>query len=107
MRGKRIGPFAREAHDGGVEGAAQPALARADQKQMNLVRAGADQKTRALTVGRGSGQIRQHRFDLLGIGPRRFYGALRPPQLRDRDHLHRLGDFLRRLDRGDPVPEVL
>src|ERR1700722_1133158 len=104
---ERISLLAREAHDGGVERAAQPALASAYEQEMRLVRAAADQKLRTLTVGRSPGQIRQHRFDLLRIGPRRFDRALRATQLRHRDHLHCLGDFLRRLDRRDPVPEFL
>jgi len=31
---------------------------------------------------------------------------LRAAQARGRDHLHRLGDLLRRLDRADPASEV-
>src|SRR5271157_217022 len=74
---------------------------------MNLVRTAAYEQTRALAVGRRAGQIGKHRFDLLGVRPRRYDRALRPPQLRYRDHLHRLGDLLRRLDGSDPVSEVL
>ena len=77
------------------------------QKQMNLVRSAAGEQARALAVGRGAGEIGQHRLDLLGVRPRRFDRALRPPQLRNRDHLHSLGDLLRRFDGGDPVSEVL
>ena len=40
------------------------------------------------------------------IGPRRLGRLLRAAQLRRGDHLHRLGDLLRRLHRGDAVAEV-
>jgi hypothetical protein len=37
----------------------------------------------------------------------RLRPPLRTPQLRRGDHLHRLGDLLRRLDRGDPVFQII
>ena len=54
-----------------------------------------------------AGEVREHGLDLIGEGPRGFGGDLGAAQLRRRDHLHRLGDLLRRFDGGDPVSEVL
>ena len=50
LRGERIGPLARQAHDGGVESAAQPALAGADEEKMRLVATAADEQPRACSV---------------------------------------------------------
>ena len=73
-----------------------------------LVTAGAAEQRRCvLTPGIGGAQRRQHPAHAFGIGTRRFRRFLGPPQLRRRHHLHGLGDLLGRLDRGDPVLEVL
>ena len=81
LAGEGVRVVAREAHDCGIEGAAQSALAGADDQQVNQVRAAADQKARALAIGRGAGQIGQHRFNLFGIRAGRFDRGLRAAQL--------------------------
>ena len=104
---QRLGVLAGKAHDRGVEGAAQAALAGTDQQQMDLVPAGADQKRRRAGRTRGrSRDVADHRLHLGGIRPRRFGGDLRAAQPGGRHHLHRLGDLLRRLGRGDADPHV-
>ena len=50
--------------------------------------------------------IGDDRIHLFGEGPRRFGGGLRAAQLSRRDHLHGLGDLLRRLGGGDADPHV-
>ena len=99
--------LAGQAHDRGVEGAGQAALAGADQQQMHLILAGAgQQRRRAGRTRRRGGDVGDHRVHLLGVGPRRFGGGLRAAQLGRRDHLHGLGDLLRRLGGGDADPHV-
>ena len=58
-------------------------------------------------AGDRRGDIAQHLVHALGIGPRRLRRGLRAAQLRGRDHLHGLGDLLRRLGGGDAVAQVL
>ena len=53
------------------------------------------------------GDVRQNRAHALRIGTGRLGRLLRAPKLRRGDHLHRLGDLLRRLDGGDPVLQIL
>ena len=104
---QRLRALAGEAHDRGIECAAQTAFAGADQEQMHLILAGAgQQRRRAGRAGGGAGDVGDHRVHLFGVGPRRFGGALRAAQLRGRDHLHGLGDLLRRLGGGDADPHV-
>src|SRR5271166_5714000 len=99
--------LARKAHDRGVEGARQAALAGANEQQVNLVLAGARQeRRRARRTRRGAGDVGDHRLHLVGIGTRSFRDGLRAAQLGRRDHLHGLGDFLRRLGGGDTHPHV-
>ena len=91
----------------GIERAAQAAFAGADQQQMHLILAGAgQQRRRAGRTGRGGRDVGDHRVHFFGVGPRRFGGGLRAAQLRGRDHLHGLGDLLRRLGGGDADPHV-
>ena len=98
---------ARKAGDLAVEAAAQAALGRADDQQMRVVLAGAGhQRRRVAAAADGIGDVGQHRAHPLRIGTRRLGSFLRTAQLRRGDHLHRLGDLLRRLDRGDTVAEV-
>ena len=58
-----------------------------------------DGSTRAAT-------LLQHALHLHGVRPRVHDPLLRAAQLRRGDHLHRLGDLLRVLDRADPPPEI-
>ena len=51
-------------------------------------------------------QAVQHFQHALRERPRRDDAFLRAPQARRGDHLHRLGDLLRRLDGADPAAEV-
>ena len=104
---QRLRALAGQAHDRRIEGAGKSALAGADQQQMHLIPAGAGQQRRgAGRTGRSGRDIGDHRVHLLGVGPRRFGSGLRAAQLGSRDHLHRLGDLLRRLGRGDADPHV-
>ena len=99
--------LAGEAHDRRVEGARQAALAGADQQQVNLIAAGAgQQRRRAGRTGGGAGDVGDHRDHFVGIGTCSFRGGLRAAQLRGRDHLHGLGDLLRRLGGGDADAHV-
>src|SRR5262245_10113133 len=50
---------------------------------------------------------REHLRELRSVGPRLLGGLLRAAQARSGDHLHGLGDLLRRADRADPLAEVL
>ncbi len=98
---------AGQAHDGGVEGAAQAALGGADHEQMNVVAPGSHHQRRAALASlERRRQIGQHPFHALGIGAGGFGGALRAPELRRRHHLHGLGDLLRRLHGCDAVAQV-
>src|SRR5262249_37485452 len=105
---QRIRPLTCEPYDRRVEGAAQATLGGAYQQQMHAVAAGSDQqpRRRAEVVGRG-GDIAEPLRHPLGIGTRSLGRRLRAPQLRRRDHLHRLGDLLRRLGGGDAHAHVL
>ncbi len=108
FRHQRIGPLAREPHDRRVERAAQSALGGADHEQMHAVAAGAgEQPRRRVEVADRGGDVAEHLVHALGIGPRRLGRRLRAPQLRGRDHLHGLGDLLRRLGGGDAHAHVL
>ena len=104
---QRIGLLARKSHDRRVERPAQAALGGADEQQVHLVIAGAaQQRGRGVEPGDRGGDIAEHLVHALGIGPRRLRRDLRAPQLRGRDHLHRLGDLLRRLGGGDAHAHV-
>ena len=98
---------ARKPRDLAVEAAAQAALRRADDEQMHVVLAGSGHQGRRIAAAAHRfGDVGQHGAHALRIGTRGLGGLLRATQLRRGDHLHRLGDLLRRLDRGDPVAEV-
>ncbi len=99
--------LAGKTNDGGVERAGKTALTGTDQQQMHLILAGTGQQHRR--AGRTHGSVRNagnDRVHLFRIGPRRFGGVLRAAQLRGCDHLHGLGDLLRRLGGGDADPHV-
>src|SRR5262249_53786094 len=49
---------------------------------------------------------RQHALHLHRVRPRIHDALLRAAQFRGGDHLHRLRDLLRILDRADPAPEI-
>ncbi len=107
LRDQRLGTLARQAHDRGVESAGQAALAGANQQQVNLIRASAGEQRRCTgRARRGAGDIGDHRAHLVGIGPRRLGRLLGAAQSGSRDHLHRLGDLLRRLGGGDADAHV-
>jgi hypothetical protein len=73
-------------------------------QQAIVVPAGADhQPGRVFASFEGGRQVGHDRAHALGIRPRRLGGFLRLAQLGRRDHLHGLGDLLRRADAGDPV----
>ena len=98
---------ARKAGDLAVEAAAQAALGRADHQQVRVVLAGAGHQRRRIAAAADRiGAVGEHGAHPLRIGPGRLGSFLRTAQLRRGDHLHRLGDLLRRLDRGDTVAEV-
>ena len=91
-----------------VESTAQTAFSSTYDKQMHLVVSGSrHQLWRICATRYGSGNICQNLTHPLGIGARSFGRILRTPKLRRGDHLHRLGDLLRRLDGGDPVSQIL
>jgi hypothetical protein len=74
---------------------------------MHVILAGAShQRWRTPPPADSGGDVGQNRAHALRIGTRSFRGFLRAAQLRRGDHLHRLGDLLRRLHRGDAVAEV-
>ncbi len=96
------------ADDRGVERAAKATVAGADHQQVDLLRAGAGQQLRSAgAADHVAREISQHASHLLSEGPARFSGHLGAAQLGCGDHLHGLGDLLRRLHRGDAVPQVL
>ena len=79
------------------------ALRRRDDDEVNLILASArEQLGAALADCNLGGQTRHHRFEPLGIGTSGNRRFLRAAQLRGGDHLHRLGDLLRRFDAADP-----
>jgi hypothetical protein len=86
--------------------ARQATLAGADQQQMNLILAGADEQRRAGACRCSAGNAGDHGIHLLGVRTCSFGSGLRTTQLRRCDHLHRLGDLLRRLGRGDADAHV-
>jgi len=99
--------LARQTHNGGVEWAAEAALAGADQKQVHLVPTRSGHERRRAGRARGCARnIGDHRGHLVRKGTGGFGRMLRAPQLRGRDHLHGLGDLLRRLGGGDTDPHV-
>ena len=102
------GGVAGEAGDGRVEGAGKAALSGADDEEMHVVLAGAAQEEGGVgPVLQAAGEVGENRAHPLGVGPRGGGRGLRAAQLRRRDHLHRLGDLARRLDRGDAVAKGL
>jgi hypothetical protein len=92
--------------DVGIEAAAQTAVRRDDNQQRTpgTLRRKTKQRMRILIDARD--QTVQHLQHPLGERARRNHPILRAFQPGRGDHLHRLGDLLRRLDRADPAPEI-
>src|SRR5262249_36942561 len=108
FRYERIRSLARKAHDRRVERSAQAALGGAYQQKMRPFLTSSGQKWRRCAEGADPGSdITQHLYHLMGIGARGLGRSLGAPQLRCRDHLHGLGDLLRRLGGGDAHAHVL
>src|SRR5262249_28573601 len=104
---KAADTVARKTRDLRVEAAAQPALGSAHDEQMNVLLAAARHQCRCVaTPADRLGDVGEHGRHALRIGARRLRRLLRAPQLCRGDHLHRLGDLLRRLHRGDAVAHV-
>src|SRR6056297_2083478 len=103
-----VRPDARDLHDRRVESAAKAALGGHHHEKMRLVVPGAREKLRrAFRPADRLSEAGDHRIEPLRVGTRRLGGLLRAAQFRRGDHLHRLGDLPGRLDRVDPVLEVL
>jgi len=78
-----------------------------DDQQVDLVLAGARQQRRRAGAAGAGRQAGHHPLQPLGIGTAVLRRVLRPAQLGGGDHLHRLGDLLRRLHRADADLEGL
>ena len=89
-----------------VEAAAQAAVAGDHDQQRPALSGGGDAQQRVRVLIDARYQAVEHVQHPLRERPRRDDALLRAPQARGRDHLHRLGDLLRRLDRADPATEV-
>ncbi len=101
---QRPRPLAGKPCDRRIEAAAKAAFRRGDDQEMHLVAAIAGKKLRRIvTPLESGGKIGQHRLHALGIGTGSFRRLLGATQLRRRNHLHGLGDLLRRLNRSDAV----
>src|ERR1700704_5036739 len=107
LAGQRDDALAREPHDRRIERAAQAALGGAHHQEMDVGSAGAgEQAGRRIAAGDGGRDVAQHLVHALRIGTRDLGGRLRAAQLGSRDHLHGLGDLLRRLGGGAAHPHV-
>ncbi len=103
-----IGLLARQPHDRRIERAAQTTFGGADHQQMHLVATGTGKQLgRGIAAGNRRRDRTQHLAHPLGVRTRGFGRSLRATQLRRRDHLHGLGDFLRRLGSGDANAHIL
>src|SRR5690606_5524846 len=88
------------------EAAAQAALGGHDDEQVRLIPAGAHQQLRRVLGIGAPAEIAEHGVHALRIRAGGGGCLLGAAQLGCGDHLHRLGDLPRRLDRGDAVAEV-
>src|SRR6187401_257592 len=105
---QRIHLFAGQPHDRRVERPAKATFRGADHQQMHSVGAGAGQQfRRRIAAGHRRGNRAQHFPHALGERTRRFRCSLCTAQLGRRNHLHGLGDLLRRLGGGDANAHVL
>ncbi len=100
--------IAGKADDGRVEATCKTTLTSCNDEKVNLIAAGPGQKQWRFSIaGIGGGQAGQHLVHAFRVGTCSLGRLLRTAQLRRGDHLHRLGDLLRRLDGGDPVFQIL
>src|SRR5262249_7261932 len=93
------------AQEVGVETAAEAAIA-GQQDEVDATLLAASQQWMRL-LGEPGDDGREHLRELCGVGPRLLGGLLRTAQACSGDHLHGVGDLLRRADRADPLAEVL
>src|SRR5690606_36064460 len=94
--------------DVGVEATAKAALGRHNNEQMGLVATRADEERgKAFAAGNPPVEVGQNAVHALSIGACCGRCILRPAQLSRGDHLHGLGDLTRRLNRRDPISQVL
>ena len=95
------------ADDVGVERTRQTTLGGDDHQHVDLILAGAGEQGRGALTTRARGEAGDHALDPLGVRATSHRRFLRAAQLGGGDHLHRLGDLLRRLDRADADLEGL
>ena len=74
---------------------------------MHVVLTRTGHQSRRIFAGDVLRDICENGAHALRIRPCGFRSFLGTAQLRRGDHLHRLGDLLRRLDRGDTVSQIL
>src|SRR5262245_60208592 len=99
--------LARKPHDRRVEWAAQPALGGAHKQEMHAAASCSNQQSRRrATIAHRGSNIAEHLRHLLGIGTRGLGRGLRTSQFGGRDHLHGLGNLLRRPGGGDAHAHV-
>jgi hypothetical protein len=89
-----------------VEAAAQSTVGRDDDEERSRTGRCRDAQQRMCLLLDTRDETVQHFQHALRERPCRDDAFLRAPQTRRRDHLHRLGDLLRRLDGADPAAEV-
>jgi len=101
-----VGVGTRKLGDVRVEPAAQPALGRHDDEQVDLIAPRTDKQRGCAVLGRRLVEVGQHRIHTPSVGTRRLGGLLRTAQLGSGHHLHGLGDLARRLHRGNSCAQV-
>jgi hypothetical protein len=89
-----------------VEAAAQSAVRADDNQQRPRAGRGGHTQQRVCVLIDARHQAVQHFQHALRERPRRDDAFLRAPQARRGDHLHRLGNLLRRLDGANSATEV-
>ncbi len=90
-----------------VETAAKATFCSRDDEQMHVVLARTSHQCRCVFAAHVLRDISEDGTHALRVRPCSLRSFLGTAQLRCGDHLHRLGDFLRRLDRGDTVSQIL
>src|SRR5262245_49438048 len=89
-----------------VVAATEAAIARHDHEEGAVLRPRRGQERMRVRLD-AAHEMLHHDLELVRIGTSRHGGLLSASQLRRRDHLHGLGDLLRILDGGDPLPDRL